>query len=187
MFESLGYSLPSIFLPSYARLIGLSGVAGTLVLALLNASSIIGAMTTGYLCDHLPVTTVIAISTAGSTLSIFLLWGFATNLPVLAFFAIAYGTFAGGFSTVWSAMIREVRSENCEAKLGMLGLLSASRGVGCIISGPLAGVLLKGDPFKGEWVLGYGTGYGPLILFTGISALLGLVCFGIKRSSCGAQ
>jgi MFS family permease len=182
MLESLGYSLPSIFLPSYARSIGLSPVSGTLVLALLNASSILGAVSTGYLSDRLHVTTVIAISTAGSTLSIFLFWGPATNLPLLALFAITYGTFAGGFSAVWSAMIREVRSENCEAKLGMLGLFSGGRGVCCAVSGPLAGALLKGAPFKGEWVLGYGTGYGPLMLFTGVSALLGLVCFGAKRS-----
>lgn len=79
-------------------------------------------------------------------------------------------------------MIREVRSGNCEAKLGMLSLFSGGRGVCCVISGPLAGALLKGAPFKSEWIFGYGTGYGPLMLFTGISALLGLVCFGTKRS-----
>lgn len=70
MVESLGYSLPAIFLPSYAHSIGLSPVSGTLVLALLNASSIIGAVSTGYLSDRLHVTTVIAISTTGSTLCI---------------------------------------------------------------------------------------------------------------------
>lgn len=182
MFESLGYSLPSIFLPSYARLIGLSPVSGTLVLALLNASSVLGAVGTGFLSDRLHVTTVIAISTAGTTASIFLLWGFASNLSLLGIFAIAYGIFAGGFSTTWSAMIRDVRNENAEAKLGMLGLFSCGRGVGCAISGPLAGALLKGAPFKGRWVFGYGTGYGALILFTGFSALLGLACFGAKGS-----
>lgn len=179
MFESLGYNLPFIFLPSYAQSIGLSGLAGTLVLSLLNGFYIISAVCTGWLSDLLHVTTVIAISTAGSTLSVFLLWGFATNLPLLAIFAVAYGTFAGGFSTTWSAMIREVRGEDNRAKLGMLGLLSGGRGVSCIISGPLAGALLRGSEFTG----GYGSGYGPLILFTGISAFLGLVCFGVKRQN----
>jgi MFS family permease len=180
MFESLGYNLPSIFLASYALSIGLSPVSSTIILALLNLSSIIGALGTGYLCDRLQVTTVIAISTAGTTISVFLIWGFATNIPLLIIFAIAYGTFAGGFSAVWSGMIREVRGEDEHAKLGMLGLFSWGRGVGFVLSGPLSAALLNELPFKGDLKFGYGSGYGAMILFTGISAFLALVCFGVK-------
>lgn len=117
MVDSLGYNLPSIFLTSYALSIGLSPVSSTIILALLNLSSIIGALGTGYLRDRLRVTTVIAISTAGTTIAVFLIWGFATNSCFLIIFAIAYGTFAGGFSAVWSGMIREVQGEDEHARI----------------------------------------------------------------------
>lgn len=181
MFESLGYNLPTIYLSSYAISIGLPRGAGTLVIALLNCASIVGALGTGYLCDHLRVTTVISISTIGSTLSVLLFWGLATDFEVLILFALSYGIFAGGFSATWSGMIREIRNEDDKAQLGMLGLFNAGRGLSSMLSGPLSGLILKGAPLKGKAALGYGTGYGALILFTAISAFLGMVCFGAKR------
>jgi MFS family permease len=182
MLESLGYNLPPLYLPRYALSVGLSPIAGTVILAAMNSFSIVGAVGTGYLCDRLHVTTVVAISTAGSTLSIFFLWGLATDFPILMIFAVFYGTFVGGFSTIWSSMIREVRIEDRQANLGMLGLFSAGRGIGAVLSGPLSVALLKGSPLKGQLAMGYGTGYGGLIIFTGISAFLGLVCFGVRTA-----
>lgn len=41
-----------------------------------------------------------------------------------------------------------------------------------MVSGPLSEVLLRGSPWKGQAGYGYGTGYGILIVFTGITALL---------------
>ena len=58
--------------------------------------------------------------------------------------------------------------------VGMLiGLLSAGRGIGAIVSGPLSEALLTLKPCQGDVGLGYGTGYGGLIVFTGITAALG--------------
>ena len=42
-----------------------------------------------------------------------------------------------------------------------------------MLSGPLSEALLKNKPWIGEGELGYGTGYGGLIVFTGVSATLG--------------
>ena len=127
--ESLGFFLPAIYLPSYARSIGLSPLSGTVLLALLNSFSVVGAITLGGLCDRLHVTTVVGVSTIGSTLSIVLLWGFGSNLPLLMVFAAVYGVFAGGFSAIWTGMYKEVREKNPEAGMGMLmGLFSAGRG-----------------------------------------------------------
>jgi hypothetical protein len=50
-----------------------------------------------------------------------------------------------------------------------------------VVSGPLSEVLVKGKPWVGEATMGYGTGYGLLIVFTGISALLGGSSFVVRR------
>jgi MFS family permease len=140
----------------------------------------------GFLCDRLQVTTVITISTIGSVLSVFLLWGFATKFPLLILFAATYGFFAGSFSTIWSGMMKEVQRVSRDAKMGtLMGLFAAGRGIGAVLSGPVSEVLLRKDNLNGNdgeaARFGYQTRYGVLIVFTGVSALFGLLCFGAKR------
>lgn len=60
------------------------------------------------------------------------------------------------------------------AEAGLIfGLLAAGRGIGSVVSGPLSEALLSERPWAGDAILGYGTGYGALIVFTGVSAMLG--------------
>ncbi|TVY57326.1 Fujikurins efflux protein [Lachnellula suecica] len=179
--ESLGFFLPSIYLPSYSQSLGLSSTSGTLLLSLLNAFSVLGAIGFGGLCDRLHVTTVIAISSIGSTLSVFIFWGLGTHLPLLIVFAATYGFFAGGFSAIWSGMMKEAQKASPGAGMGsLMGLFAAGRGIGSVVSGPLSEVMLKGG-FRGR-VGAYTTEYAVLVVFTGVSAAAGLVAFGAGRS-----
>lgn len=172
--ESLGFFIPNVWLPTYARSIGLSSIAGTVTVTLFNATSVFGQVFLGSLIDRMHVTSVILISTIGATLSIFLFWGLAASLPLLCIFSLVYGLFAGGFTSTWTGVIREVQKRERGAEAGLVfGLLSAGRGIGSVLSGPLSEALLKDKPWAGEAGLGYGTGYGGLIVFTGISAILG--------------
>jgi MFS family permease len=185
--EGLGFFLPAIYLPSYAQSLSLSATSGTVLLATLNIFSVLGSIGLGFLCDRLHVTTVITISTAGATLSVFLLWGLATKLPLLVLFAATYGFFAGGFSAIWAGMMNEVQRGCRGARMGtLMGLFAAGRGVGAVLSGPVSEALLRmghlGGGEDGEGAkFGYGTKYGVLIVFTGVSAGFGLLCFGAKR------
>jgi MFS family permease len=186
--EGLGFFLPAIYLPSYAQSLSLHPIAGTVLLATLNIFSVLGSIGMGFLCDRLQIHTVIAISTAGATLSVFLLWGLATELPLLVLFAVAYGFFAGGFSAIWAGMMKEVQRVSREARMGtLMGLFAAGRGVGAVLSGPVSEVLMRKDHLGGGGEdgrgarFGYGTRYGVLIVFTGVSAGFGLLCFGAKR------
>lgn len=179
--ESLGFFIPAIYIPSYAHSLGLSLVSSTVILALLNSFSVLGAISLGHLCDRLNVTTVIGISTLGSTLAILLLWGLATNFAVLIVFAATYGVFAGGFSAIWTGMFKEVQKGSPEVGMGVLmGLFSAGRGIGAVLSGPVSEVLLRYGGFVGARA-GYATSYGALIAFTGVSAFCGLICFGARQ------
>jgi hypothetical protein len=61
------------------------------------------------------------------------------------------------------------------------GQLCVSRGIGNIASGPLSNWLVKDMLWKGQAIAGYGSGYGMLILYTGITALLSGVNLLFKR------
>ena len=182
IFESLGFFIPNIWLPTYARSLGLSSLSGTLTIMLFNVTSVFGQILMGSLIDRLHVTTVILVSTIGTTLTVFLLWGSAVSLPLLCVFSLMYGLFAGGFTSTYTGVIREVQKQERGTEAGMLfGLLSAGRGVGSVLSGPLSEALLRAKPWVGEVGLGYGTGYGGLIVFTGVSAMLGGVSWVGRR------
>lgn len=71
-------------------------------------------------------------------------------------------------------MEREAAQSNEAINTGMVyGLLNDSRGGGYAVGGVAGTELLRASPLKvsSEWT--YGTQYGPVIFFTGISALFG--------------
>jgi MFS family permease len=176
--EGLGFFIPTIYLPSYARSLNLPSTTGSLTLALFNTTSVLGQVGFGILIDRLHVTTVILISTLGATLSVLLLWGMGTGVPVLIVFALMYGVFGGGFTSTYTGVIKEVQRKTPSAETGTIfGLLAAGRGIGAVVSGPISEKLLGAMPWEGHAKLGYGTGYGGLIVFTGITALFGGVSF----------
>ncbi|KFZ03856.1 hypothetical protein V502_10603 [Pseudogymnoascus sp. VKM F-4520 (FW-2644)] len=180
--ESLGYFIPSIYLPTFARSLGYSSSVGTLLVALVNAASVPSTILLGMLIDRFHVTTVVLISTVGAVLSVFLLWGFSDALPLLIVFSILYGFFAGGFVSTFSGVIKALKGLDESTDVGtVLGFLSAGRGIGAVASGPLSEALLRSKPWQGKASLGYGTGYGGLIVFTGITAAVGGVSFLGKR------
>ena len=180
--ESLGFFIPGIYLPTYAHTLGYSAIAGTIVLSLLNTFSVFGSILCGSLTDLTHVTNVILISSIGATISVFLFWGLAASFPFLCIFSIVYGLFAGGFSATWPGIIREVRKQEDSAVPGMIfGMLSAGRGIGSVVSGPISEAILGEQPWVGEAALGYGTGFGGLIALTGVSAALGGVSWIARR------
>jgi MFS family permease len=102
---------------------------------------------------------------------------------MLVLFAMIYGFFAGGFSAVWAGMMKEVQREYPEARMGtLMGAFAAGRGVGAVVSGPVSEALVERWRWRGGFGYGYETEYGGLIVFTGVSAFLGLICFGVRRS-----
>lgn len=178
--SSLGFFAPSIYLSSYSASLSFSPVLGTLLIALLNSFSVIGAISLGHLSDIRHITTVVLLSSILSTLSVFMLWGLSASLPSLIIFTIIYGIFAGGWSAIWAGMIREVQRADNNAGFGVLmGLFSAGRGVGSVVCGPVTEWLVQHGGFGGVRG-GYGTEYGAVIVFTGVSAACGLIGVGAR-------
>lgn len=180
--EAMGYFLPTIYLPSYARSLGASNIESSLTVMLFNLASVFGCVIMGSLVDRYHATTCILGSTVGSTIAVFLIWGFADTLAPLYIFCIFYGLFAGSFTSTWPAVVNEVRKKSTYVDPSIVfGFLSTGRGIGNIVSGPLSEALLKRSAWKGVAAKAYGSGFGPLIVFTGVSALLG--GFGIAARS----
>ena len=182
--QGLGYFIPGLYLPSYARTLNLSPLESSLLVSLLNTASVPGIVLLSALSDRTNVTNVIFISAAGSTISIFCFWGLASSLPLLVVFTICYGFFAGGFTSTYAGMFQELRRSAPGADLGsIIGLLSAGRGIGNVVCGPLSELLLRGDGnhphVKAKFA--YNSSYGTLIVFTGITAALTLSPWVLKR------
>ena len=181
--EGLGFFIPSVYLPTYVSALGFDSVVGTTSVALINAASVAGSILVGSLIDRMNVVNVIFFISVASAVSVFLVWGLAVSIPALVVFSLLYGISAGGWSTTWTGIVYEVRKNNAGADSGvLLGLLAAGRGVGAVASGPLSEALLNARIWEGEAGFAYGTGYGSLIVFTGVTAAVGGCSFLVRRT-----
>lgn len=180
--EALGFFLPSIYLPTYAGMIGASTSLQALTVILFNLASVVGCVLMGAIIDKLDVTLCILISTVGSSIGVFLIWGFSTSLAPLFIFSIVYGLFAGSYTSTWPGIMREVVHNKPSAESSMVfACLAAGRGVGNLVSGPLSDGLIKGLPWEGNAGYGYGSGYGTLIAFTGVTGVVGGGSYAARR------
>ncbi|KYK57009.1 MFS monocarboxylate transporter [Drechmeria coniospora] len=189
--EALGFFLPGIYLPTYARAIGAGSFSSALTILLVNVAAVFGCAAMGLLTDHFHVTTCLLISALGAAVGTFLIWGFATKLSVLFLFCVVYGLFAGSYTSAWTGIMRQISSEPLRARRNsaggtfdptmVIGVLSTGRGIGSVASGPLSQLLIKGMPWQGKALGAYGTGFGPLIAFTGATAAMSGVVFLWRR------
>ena len=183
--QSAGYGIPQTYLSEYAREVTLlSQTSATLLLTLFNIPGIASSSFFGYLSDnkhfHLSATTVTCISAVSSALAAFLFWGLTSpgSMALLIIFSLTFGFFAGGYSATWGGVLNELEkeaaAENEAIDTGMIyGLLNGARGIG-YVSGGLAGVpLVRAGADRLPGVFAYGTRYGPLIVFTGLSSIFG--------------
>ncbi|KAG7290866.1 hypothetical protein NEMBOFW57_000871 [Staphylotrichum longicolle] len=183
--EAVGFFLPGIYLPSFARqVLGAGSLPSVVAMMLVNVASVFGCVAMGHLIDRLEVTRCLLVSTVGATVGTFLFWGLSVNLPVLYVFCVVYGLFAGAYTSAWPGIMKEVTrrgtGEGAEEGSGkaadpsmVFAFLAMGRGVGNVVSGPLSEALIKGMPWKGQAFGGYGSGYGGLIAFTGATAFFG--------------
>ncbi|KAL2156426.1 hypothetical protein VTH82DRAFT_1171 [Thermothelomyces myriococcoides] len=198
--EAVGFFLPGIYLPSYARaVLGARSLPSVVAMMLVNVASWAGCVAMGWLIDHLEVTRCFLVSSLGAALGTLLLWGLSVNLPVLYLFCIVYGLFAGSYTSAWPGIMKEITSRSpppppppltsdgsADGGSGqgpehgsladpsmVFAFLAMGRGIGNVVSGPLSEALVKGMPWKGHAFGGYGSGYGGLIVFTGATAFFG--------------
>jgi hypothetical protein len=91
---------------------------------------------------------------------------------------MTFGFFSSGYSATWGGMLKQMERESSEKNEaidpGMLyGVLNGVRGIGYASGGFASVALLKAGTVSTSQRFAYGTSYGALIVFTGISSLLG--------------
>lgn len=172
--EALGFFLPQVYLPTYAKSLGATSTQSTLTLVVFNTMSVVGCVIMGTMIDRFDVTLCILTSSVGAAVGVLVFWGCTTALPTLYVFCAIYGLFAGGFSSTWPGVMGVVSKRVTRAEPGMVfAMLSAGKGLGSVVSGPLSERLLDSDTWNVHGKLAYNSEYGPLIIFTGMTALLG--------------
>jgi len=186
--QATGYFLPGIYLPTYARThFGASNFLSALTLMLNNISATIGCVILGTMTDKFHLTTCIIMSAVGTATSVLIIWGLSPSLPVLYVFCVMYGLFAGSWTAAYPGIMKEVtkRGESASYKsvdpVMVMGHLLLGRGIGNIISGPLSEALVRIMPWRGQSVGGYGSRYGALIIYSGLTVLVSGMSFLLKR------
>ena len=172
--QGLGFFFPSLFLPSYASSIGLSAQQGAMLLSVMSAAQVVGQWTFGILSDKVGLNPLVLLSTLVTALACFTLWGLAHDLALLVVFALLFGFFAYGFSSMRARMGTTV-SEEPTAALATFGILTFCQGSGNVLAGPISASLLSGGIQRGS----YGVlRYKGLIVFTGGCMLLSALSVG---------
>ena len=90
MMQGLSYFPVSLYIPTFTVSLA-DKLTATIVLGLFNASATFGQIILGHLSDRFPYPLIMAVSSIGSALSAFFLWGFANASLYLYFFAIIFG------------------------------------------------------------------------------------------------
>jgi len=188
---SASYGIPQTYLATFAaNALRFSSANSALLIVALNVPSIFASLWIGPLSDGerskifggrpLSINAVSCLSALGSAIPIFLLWGTTVETPyaggvvTLVLFSIFWGFFAGGYSSTWGGIVKEISKEAQEhdeiADTGLImGLMNGGRGIGYIVGG-LAGVELLKVGSIGHSVLAYGGNFGSLIMFSGCGA-----------------
>ncbi|KAF1913097.1 major facilitator superfamily domain-containing protein [Ampelomyces quisqualis] len=185
MLQSAGYGIPQTYLSEYARNVSaLSPQLSTLLITLINVPGIFSSAFFGFLSDNkhfrLSAPTVTAISALTSALAAFLFWGLAARggIAMLVLFALTFGFFASAYSATWAGVMNDMEKDSARRNeavdSGVLyGLLNGARGIGYVSGGLLSVPLIKAGSGSSMGDFGYGTTYGPLIIFTGLSLASG--------------
>ncbi|KIX94174.1 uncharacterized protein Z520_10200 [Fonsecaea multimorphosa CBS 102226] len=164
LMQGLGYFFPSLYIPSYASTLGLSSRQGSLLLAIMCVSQVLGQFTFGYLSDRrLSVTVLSFASTLIPAAAVFALWGLARNFAMLSVFGLIYGFFGAGYTALWARMGMGVTTDVTSA-FAVFGLFNFGKGIGNVLAGPISANMLFKHIHVGRYAVGK---YEVLVLFTG--------------------
>ncbi|CAJ2508837.1 Uu.00g138630.m01.CDS01 [Anthostomella pinea] len=162
--------VPPFFLPMYCQSLGLAPSIGAAMVATFNASSAIGRIGFGLLCDHLGALNVLFTA-------LLLSGPFSDSLALLVVFAIWNGAANGGFFAVMPTVVGSVfGSQKVPLVMGMVVMGWAG---GYLMGGPIAGYLLAANGGEGGGV----EAYRPAMYYAGSLSIGAAVLVAFMRLS----
>jgi len=103
--QGLGFFIPNIFIPEFAKIMGISSQASSGVLGLISLSQIAGQLWQGWMSDRVNVYIPASISAFYCAIGAFFLWGWAKGIGWLIPFAIMWGFFSASYSVLYTRMV----------------------------------------------------------------------------------
>ncbi|KAJ6508307.1 major facilitator superfamily domain-containing protein [Mycena sanguinolenta] len=193
--QGLAYFVPIIYLPTFANDLDISNPNSALTVAMLNAASVVGRLSMGYLSDKFNPWILALVTLFTTSVATFVLWGVLSHsFGGLLAFGIAYGSIAGGWSSLWTGFVRPIANDDPALSTMLYGYLLLSRGIGNIVSTPISAQLLTGQAHNGTTPdnTGFDVGDGrfeKIIIYVGtlFAGASGVAAFGLamdyKRKS----
>ncbi|KAH7909233.1 MFS general substrate transporter [Hygrophoropsis aurantiaca] len=183
--QGFGYFVPIVWLPTYATALNLSPTKASLTLALLNGATVVGRVGLGFLSDTMDPSALALTSLASAALTIFILWGVLSHtFAGLIVFGIVYGMIAGGWTSLWMGFVRPFAKDDPTLSTSLFGYLLLSRGLGNILSSPIATSLLRGGGRSfGSAKTGFDVGDGKfakMIIYVGICFACAALIVGVR-------
>ncbi|KAH7129260.1 major facilitator superfamily domain-containing protein [Dactylonectria macrodidyma] len=171
-FMEWGLFVPLTYIISYGTANGISTSDSSLLLSLLNAGSIVGRFLPGLLADKFGRFNVIIVTIALCVITILAIWLPAHgSRPVVIAFCITFGAASGSNLSLIPVCLGQFCESRDYGRYFATSTMAAS--FGTLTSVPIAGTLLGiGDQ---------STGWMALILFSGCSYIVALVCYCLAR------
>ncbi|KAJ6582785.1 MFS general substrate transporter [Mycena sp. CBHHK59/15] len=172
--QGFAYFVPIVYLPTFARDLHLSSSNSALTLAMLNAASVIGRLSMGFLSDKVNPWILALATLLTTSVTTFVIWGvYSHTFAGLLGFGIVYGIVAGGWSSLWTGFVRPFAKDDPATSTILFGYLLLSRGIGNIISTPISAKLYAQPHFnsiRGTENTGFDVGDGrfeKMIIYVG--------------------
>ncbi|OSD08079.1 MFS general substrate transporter [Trametes coccinea BRFM310] len=170
LIQGLSYFPVSLYIATFTQTVS-TPLTATVALSLFNSAGVVGQVILGYLTDRFAYPWVMLLSSVGSALAAFFLWGFASGPALIYPFAVIFGALSGGFSSVWPNAAVDCAGRQPEnADITYAGT-AMFKGVSAVIGPIVSGILLEAGRSS---TLGHGygvAGYGAVEIFVGSCAL----------------
>lgn len=171
-FMEWGIFVPLTFIVSYAATHQQDPTDSYTLLSLLNAGSVVGRFLPGLLSDRLGRFNIIIATIALSALCVLGLWLPAGDSPgMLVAFAVAFGFASGSNLSLCAVCLGQLCEARDFGRYLSTAMIIAS--FGTLTSVPIGGALLN--------LGGAGAGWTAMIVFSGTSYVLALLCYGSAR------
>lgn len=105
---NFAYYIPSTFIPSFARDLGLGEWTGAYISIILSAVVFVGKITNGFISDTVGRFNMCVVTSFMAALMCLAVWSTATAAPSVWAFAAIYGFFASGYIAMITAVISQV-------------------------------------------------------------------------------
>ncbi|KAF5695254.1 monocarboxylate transporter 12 [Fusarium denticulatum] len=131
--------VPPFFLPVFTRSIGLSASTGAGLVAGFGASTAVGRLFGGWICDRMGAFNSLALAALINSISMLAIWPVSSSLPPLFAFAIINGCANGSFFVALPTAVAALAPGSAAASIS---LMTSFWTPGYLMGAPLAGILI---------------------------------------------